>query len=774
MSGQGALPSSDEFFAAPPSVAGGAASPTTLPTADQFFAPQTQGEPAGNYTGAAHDSVWSSVYDSGAQILNKLGYGIEQKWGSEPLGLSPAQKGTLLKSLGQNADDQDKSFFHSVSGALMRPYTALEYNAITGGAEALDILGRSLRVGLQGSGEALQGAARQIQNAKTANPIESAENQIEATILGGTGEVLGAIPEGFGTEFAVPTHAAAMEARLESVNRARALGVVGEGEEGFHEVAPITPENVAAREQAAREADLSPTPAPSLAPDIHAVARQIEPETFEKYDAAATTRDQLREQIYKIGAERESSPEGIAAQAEMNDVLGGANASHIEDVFEPGTAIRNRLEVAQTRLDAALRSDTPEMAKMRSDMLDADYAMRDLTPQVAAAYRQAREMMPEPEVPAVEEGVKPGAEEHPKAEERPQATTQRVAPEATQTEPNQPRIIPQEMAGEVVTAPAEGTGEQKSGNTTPKKPLLYRGTIPGRDDGEHPFLSPAREVAEMYAGKDGVVTEHENNFQNVLEADNWMDAKKKLGLPKNTPMPELTKSAAKAGYDGLSFKTTNGQEFVRLKPEAAPLKITEVSKTPKTVRYGNMKPVVGTGETKARGLSEGVEAKAIENGLAENFGDLPEYRQVSMADQAEKARLITWGKDYEAAKDIAMGRKSAPKGVLPESVFVAVEKRALAEGDVETLRQLATGSRLATEATTMGQRIRTLGERDPASPTGAIQAVQAAREAVYAKRTGESATGAVERESANIKDEVRAAASTKADWSSFIKSIECG
>ena len=178
-----------------------------------------------------------------------------------------------------------------------------------------------------------------------------------------------------------------------------------------------------------------------------------------------------------------------------------------------------------------------------------------------------------------------------------------------------------------------------------------------------------------------------------------------------------------------------------------------------------LKPIEGTGAIKTRGVSQGVEANAIEKKLTDNFGDLPEYRQVSMKDQAQKAAdFIT--KDPEGARAVAMGEKAPPKGVLPESVFVAAEQKATAEGDVQTLRDLA-NSKLASSATTMGQRIRTLGERDSSSPLAAIQEVQKARAEAQAARgvTAEKVTN-------TIKTAIRKT-NTKETWSSFVESITC-
>lgn len=183
-----------------------------------------------------------------------------------------------------------------------------------------------------------------------------------------------------------------------------------------------------------------------------------------------------------------------------------------------------------------------------------------------------------------------------------------------------------------------------------------------------------------------------------------------------------------------------------------------------------LKPIEGTGAIKPRGLSQGVEATAIEKKLTDTFGDLPEFQQVSMKDQAVKAAGILSG-DYAKAKAIAMGDKAPPKGVLPESVFVAVEHKATAEGDVATLKDLA-NSKLSSSATTMGQRIRTLGERDAASPVGAIKAVQDARTASAERRYGDiqAARKVAENE---IPAQIRKMAPSKVTWAQFVDSVTC-
>jgi hypothetical protein len=179
-------------------------------------------------------------------------------------------------------------------------------------------------------------------------------------------------------------------------------------------------------------------------------------------------------------------------------------------------------------------------------------------------------------------------------------------------------------------------------------------------------------------------------------------------------------------------------------------------------------PIEGTGETKTRGLAAGIEEKAIANKIDVAFGDLPQYRVMSIADQAEKAAALLRD-DPALALEIAKGNAQPPRGLdlHPESVLVAVENKAIADGDVATLRDLAT-SKLTGEGTTMGQRIRLLGERDADSPVSAIQDI-------IKKRTGgaENAARATEAELTRVRGHLAAASIEKDQWAEFVNSLKC-
>jgi hypothetical protein len=181
---------------------------------------------------------------------------------------------------------------------------------------------------------------------------------------------------------------------------------------------------------------------------------------------------------------------------------------------------------------------------------------------------------------------------------------------------------------------------------------------------------------------------------------------------------------------------------------------------------GSLAPVEGTGPTRTRGLSAGVQRKALANKLDTVVGQLPEYRQVNMADQSDMAVQLL-EQNPALARSVALGEAPAPHGLLPESVFVAVENQAIAEGDVATIRELATG-KLTAEATMMGQRIRALAERDPDSPVAAIKKV------IDVRMSGaENVPKATAETVASLRKQLSGMKLTREQWASFVDSLKC-
>lgn len=241
---------------------------------------------------------------------------------------------------------------------------------------------------------------------------------------------------------------------------------------------------------------------------------------------------------------------------------------------------------------------------------------------------------------------------------------------------------------------------------------------------------------------------------------------------KNIPPADRPYAAQKVALlpdEFTDFKKTLGEAKGETPAvEVPPVKAPTLPKG----RSTGLKAIKGTGDTKVRGLSQGIEAKAMENGLARSFSDLQTYDVAENAPQISKAMEFV-AKDYEAAKEVALGQKAPPKGLLPESVLVVFEKEALARGDVATLRELATNSRLSSDATTMGQRIQMLAQRDPDSPLGYIKDLQEAR-AKMLENQGENLKAETQKLTTDFEEKVvRKSAPTKQTLSDFLTTIQC-
>lgn len=179
----------------------------------------------------------------------------------------------------------------------------------------------------------------------------------------------------------------------------------------------------------------------------------------------------------------------------------------------------------------------------------------------------------------------------------------------------------------------------------------------------------------------------------------------------------------------------------------------------------------GTGEVKTSKVSQGVLEKAVEAKLTRSLGDLPEYQRTDMKEQSRLAVELL-AKDEAKATRIALGQEVPPAELLPESVFAAVEDKAIRDGNLTLIRELAKSS-LSSEATVMGKRIAALAQRNPDSPVTAIKDIADERAKAYEKKTGKTANQAISDMKKQIKTELKKAAPKKEDWASFIKSIQC-
>lgn len=294
---------------------------------------------------------------------------------------------------------------------------------------------------------------------------------------------------------------------------------------------------------------------------------------------------------------------------------------------------------------------------------------------------------------------------------------------------------------------------------------IEQGLKPGMNQGVTPGSLIRDEVTGNVVSRSG---RQSNNAQ-------WYsEAYKKFGhSPSKAQLREI---AVDHLMNGVSDRTIgelppdeNFKKLMQALPTAKAEKILPTERAAKVVE--------GTGKTKVRGLSMGVEANAIANKLTAGFGDLPEYKQINLSEQAVKASELHTS-NPTLAKKIAMGQARPPGNLLPESVFIAVENAAIQAGDIATLNELAHSSSLNTEASFMGQRIRILRERMSESPIAAIQSLIRAREQVFENKVKKNAVVKTAKEAKvkmvkEIKVEIKKLRPTKVDWNGFIESLKC-
>lgn len=156
-------------------------------------------------------------------------------------------------------------------------------------------------------------------------------------------------------------------------------------------------------------AAMYPAAAPLKQPTIHEVARQIEPETFVRYDELVKNRETIRDWYAKFREERESVTRETAPHnaeiAELTTKIETANPRKTkiyQDKIDELTA-KNEEWIAEQ-----LKIETPDMAGTREKLQDIDFELQDIAKsgKIAEAYREAeRQLPPTKEDPALAEEV---------------------------------------------------------------------------------------------------------------------------------------------------------------------------------------------------------------------------------------------------------------------------------------------------------------------------------------------------------------------------------
>lgn len=174
---------------------------------------------------------------------------------------------------------------------------------------------------------------------------------------------------------------------------------------------------------------------------------------------------------------------------------------------------------------------------------------------------------------------------------------------------------------------------------------------------------------------------------------------------------------------------------------------------------------VGEGKIKASKLEARV-TEQLDNLSQENIDKLgtATYNELNKKENIAKASEYVLNNPDDAIK-ILTGEIEAPKGILRNAIYVAMEN--MAKGDVELARRLASIS-----STRMGQELSILTELDKNSPVKIMRDIIKIKEAQFNKKYANKTIKEVrDKEVKSLKEKVKKP--DKYDWNKFLDEIRC-
>ena len=203
------------------------------------------------------------------------------------------------------------------------------------------------------------------------------------------------------------------------------------------------------------------------------------------------------------------------------------------------------------------------------------------------------------------------------------------------------------------------------------------------------------------------------------------------------------------------------QAYKELGIKDIPIEIVEAPKPKvKIVSVPRQQLPVGEGAEKLSRLEARI-TKSLDN-APDEVKNLSTYQQMTKKDQiASAVKYVNENPDEALA--VLRGEKEAPKGLLNNSIYVAMQNAS--EGNVELARRLASLS-----STRFGQELSILTEIDPNSPVKAMSDIVKIREEAFRKKYGGKSVKEVSDTIVkDIKKKVKPV--DKYDWSHFVKSL---
>lgn len=259
------------------------------------------------------------------------------------------------------------------------------------------------------------------------------------------------------------------------------------------------------------------------------------------------------------------------------------------------------------------------------------------------------------------------------------------------------------------------------------------------------------------------------------EGDAFRDLVQRQALEKAIKLQELKSKVVGAYRDAADLipaPVKDANETATASPKSsalnpkAPTPAQQIlnDTVPAFQEAGKLKPVKGGPEAPS-GLNKNIQSDAIQKGFEARFGNDPLYNKITHADQGQKAFEYSEA-DPKTAMEVAMGDREPPDGIFPEAILLAVKEKAEAEGDIQTLQDLAQ-TRLGGQASIMGQRLGLLRNLyDDIDPVQIIKNIQDSWRDKGNKK--------IDKTIAEIQKSVQASLEKfQPDWEAFIKSIEC-
>lgn len=377
-----------------------------MPSIDDLFGPEKRSgddlfapEPpkVNNYVGDVADYTFN--HDSLGRLMSAFGQGAKEGYGDgSGIGATKAVAGN------QNYVEGQKDW-----GAIHKTVSkSLNENFLRPAALAADTAFTALSMGFAGSIKAAKEASNIL--------LENSQDKTPSMFPGGkvlegmAGEAIGLTTPSVDTytnPYTGETQTSGMWAMLPDnmhplsksfVDRAvsaRAKGIIGEGEEGYFNTVPLSPEALAARQAASKE---SGTPVVIKPPETMPtkVARMIDPETFNELDRLHDLQENLRNSRESLRAQVKTPDDPQYLYKDQQRIQ-----KQLDELQQPlvdvDIALRDSLDTVKEVRERA--TDTMEMEGPEGDAF-RDYIQTKLLEQELGieadiALEHAKSLMPE-------------------------------------------------------------------------------------------------------------------------------------------------------------------------------------------------------------------------------------------------------------------------------------------------------------------------------------------------------------------------------------------